>query len=360
MKELKAVQTSCQSLVAGDPLDALTEQQAVEEEVGKLRKRVCDVSLQPLINPWIRAKEEGPCDETLNTLVENFKLVYDTDTIGGADGGVPDDQSGNDSDSSVDSLMGPGMGLSSVLEAYRLRAVPNIGEDEDRRGAAKGKQVYSQETQSSLASNFSPMEGTMGLHEPDHHPSGHDLNWLSNPPSSSFSLFGHQRMIHGSGGGENHHLLDDSGSNSDNTDHASSPPMGFLRYLPPVRRRTREDSNPEPRRMELSTDTDDESDREIEAILDPQSHSPLGAGSSATATASVGEMGTGVESVLDSLEIRRHWNFLNREGGGGVREVERARRESSKEDEEEDNGGRFEAANYNSKVMPLFNGCLCS
>ena len=136
------MQNSCQSLVAGDPLDALTEQRGVEEEVGKIRDRVRDVSLQPLINPWIRAKEEGPCDETLNTLVVNFKLTYDTDTVGGGlpDGDAPDDQSGNESDSSVDSLMGASVGLSSVLEAYRLRAVPSMGEDEQGR-AAKSKQT---------------------------------------------------------------------------------------------------------------------------------------------------------------------------------------------------------------------------
>lgn len=337
MKELKAVQNSCQSLVEGDPLDALTEQRAVEEEVGKIRQRVRDVSLQPLINPWIRAKEEGPCDEALNTLVENFKLSYDTD----AAGEPHDDQSGNDSDSSVDSLMGASMGMSNVLEAYRLRAGPNIGENEEGR-AATSKQVYSQETQSSLASNFSPMEGAMSLQDPDHHqPSGHELNWLSNRPSTSrFSLFGgpHRRM-HGSGGGgvpNNglNELLDDSASNSDNTDHPTSPTMDmpeYLRYLPPVRRRLIGDGDHEARRMDLSS-SDDESDRELEEILDRHQQQSHDAGASGGVSSTVG-VASGVESVLDSLEIRRHWNFLNREGGGGPRD---ARRESSSKDEEEE------------------------
>ena len=112
-----------------------------------------------------------------------------------------------------------------------------------------------------MASNFTPMEGAMGLQDPaDHHPSGHDLNWLSNPPSSSFSLYDHQRRMHGIGGGGaggGHvnltQLLDDSGSNSDNMDNRPSPPMempGFLRnYLPPTRRRLMEDgSEQDPRR----------------------------------------------------------------------------------------------------------------
>ena len=196
-----------------------------------------------------------------------------------------------------------------------------------------------------MASNFSPMEGAMGLQDPEHHhhPSSHDLNWLSNPPSSSFSLFSHQRRMHGGGSvGDRHaglnQLLDDSGSNSDeNPDQHTSSPMGFLRYLPPVPRRLHEDSDHEPRRMDLNTDTDDESDGELEEILDrhhQQSHD-VGAGSSVGVA----------ESVLDSLEIRRHWNFLNRgsgrglgEGGGArERDVENAGRESPK-DEEEENG----------------------
>lgn len=346
-KELKSIQSNCQSLIEGDPLDALTEQQMVEEEVVKLRERIRDISLQPLINPWMRAKEEGPCDETLNALVDNFKLTYDADTIGGnremSEGGLaPDDQSVNDSDSSADSLlggrMGGSMGLSSVLEVYRLRslenrrALRNSGRRDDAL-ATSSEQVYSQETQR-LASNFTQMEGAVGLQDSED-PPGHDLNWLSNPPSSSFSLLNqrpqHMRSAHVVN--INQLILEeDSGSNSDpdNLPALQNPP-NYSRYLPTPNTTTRRrrlrlgasNIDHEERRMDVSTD---DSDHELEEIL--EQHRSC--------------VGTGVESVLDSLEIRRHWDFLNSGGGsghggasGGTSDAH-GHEDSSREEEEEE------------------------
>ena len=356
MKELKSLQGNCQSLIEGDPLDALTEQQQVEEEVGRLREHIKDVSLQPLINPWMRAKEEGPYDDTLNTLVGNFKLTYDADTntSGEADteggGGAGEDPSGGDSDSSGDSLMGPGgsVGLSNVLEVYRMRSLRkqrrrrggarHNASDNDDEDAMRSKveQVYSQETSQSLAANFAPREGSsstgaIGVLQDTGHPSssGHELNWLSNPPSSSsFTTFTQQ---------PHPLLLDDSGSNSDpehpHHHHLPGPSShsipDYLRYHPAaVRRRTSRRDGAEADGMDVDFSTD-ESDRDLEEIIQ-QHQNEL----------ALASMGPGVESVLDSLEIRRHWDFLNsgREGGRGGAEGLRDHRpgDSSKEEDEEE------------------------
>jgi hypothetical protein len=330
MKELKAIQSDCQSLIQGDPLDALTQQQSLEADVGKLRERLSDISLQPLIKPWMRAKEEGACDTALENLVSNFKLSYDTDSVGadreGEDG--MEDQSGNESDSSVDSLMGESGGLSDVLEVYRLRSLANqrtvhssIDSAQDTREPADN-QVYSQETQA-MATNFTP---ALRVQRSEHTPTGH---WLSNPPSASnFSLF-NQRLMHGRASLTR--VLDDSGSNSDPDDPPPrlDMPPGYLR---PYRRRgdrhqtgATGDSD-DSKTAELGSE---DSDREIEEILErhqSQSHE-LGMGASG---------GAGVESMLDSLEIRRHWDFLNsRRGRVRVGEQAAEEEDSSKDEEEE-------------------------
>ena len=291
-RELKSIQSTCQSLVIGDPLDALTENQRVEEEVTKLREQIQELSLQPLINPWMHIKEEGSSDVALSMLMDNFKLTYDTDASGDKDseatGEDPGDLSSNESDSSSGSIIG-GEGLSDVLESYRLRSRERRGipTNTNELGGTRRKQVYSQETQDMTSANFAPMDGAMALESPSH-PSGHDLNWISvpsviNAPTSNFSMLTQRRMQ----SMNMSQLLDDSGSNSDADNFHTR-----------------------------------DSDHELEDGSGPPHHH-----SHDLAAASEGA-GTGVDSVLDSLEIRRHWNFLNRlspESG-----------ESSKEEEEEE------------------------
>ena len=137
-KEVQSIQSNCQSLATGDPLDALTEQQVVEEEVKKLHKRIHTLSLQPLINPWMRAKSDGSNEETLSMLMDNFKLTYDTDASSGdREGEGPDNQSVDNSDSSVDSFMD---GNEELLEAYHFQNLERrVFNDETKRN-----QVYSQ------------------------------------------------------------------------------------------------------------------------------------------------------------------------------------------------------------------------
>lgn len=319
MKELKTVQSDCQSLIAGDPLDALTQQQSLEADVGKLRERLGDLSLQPLIKPWMRAKEEGSCDAAVESLVNNFKLSYDADSAGvdrEGEGGGADDQSGNESESSVDSLMGESGGLSDVLEVYRLQSLENrramhSNISSEEAGEPGENQVYSQETQA-LASTFEPMD--LRRQRSERAP-GHDFNWLTNPPSTSFSLF-NRRLIQGRTSLDQ--VIDDSGSNSEPDD---STPIGIPGYIGYRSSRLRRRGRNTPRDSDNDSELrSDDSDHEIEEILE---RSRVGA--------------PGVESVLDSLEIRRHWDFLN--GGRGRRR--RARRggepaEVEEEDEEEE------------------------
>ena len=292
-KEVQSIQSNCQSLATGDPLDALTEQQVVEEEVKKLHKRIHTLSLQPLINPWMRAKSDGSNEETLSMLMDNFKLTYDTDASSGdREGEGPDNQSVDNSDSSVDSFMD---GNEELLEAYHFQNLERrVFNDETKRN-----QVYSQETQNTV-SNFTPLESAVRLDVSDH-PTGHNLNWVSsvNPPSSSMSLF--NQSIRGRVNMTQ--LLDDSESNSD----ADNLFQQYHRSLNSGRG------------VDLSTD-----DSDHESLNGSHQHQSLDLGSSAVG---------GMESILDSLEIRRHWNFLN---SSGISEnVETGTGESSKEDEDD-------------------------
>ena len=329
-KELKTIQSDCQSLIAGDPLDALTQQQSLEADVGRLRERLGDLSLQPLIKPWMRAKEEGSCDAAVESLVDNFKLSYEADSAGmdrDGEGGGADDQSGNESESSVDSLMGESGGLSDVLEVYRLQSLESrraLNISSEDTGEPVENQVYSQETQA-MASNFEPVE--LRRQRSERAP-GHDLNWLTNPPSSNFSLF-NRHLIHGRS--SLNQVMDDSESNSEPDNPTRIGVPGYMGYHSSRLRRgrnTSRDSDNDSGSIEVRSD---DSDHEIEEILERhQSRSHM-----------LGMGGAGVESVLDSLEIRRHWGFLNGSGGrmrGRVMVGEQAAEEedSSKEDEEEE------------------------
>ena len=98
-------------------------------------------------------------------------------------------------------------------------------------------------------------------------------------------------------------LLDDSESNSD----ADNLFQQYHRSLNSGRG------------VDLSTD-----DSDHESLNGSHQHQSLDLGSSAVG---------GMESILDSLEIRRHWNFLN---SSGISEnVETGTGESSKEDEDD-------------------------
>ena len=337
MKEIKTVQSSCQSLIAGDPLDALTQQQEVEKDVDSLHERLSEISLGPLINPWMRAKEEAGCDEALNALVSNFKLSYDADTLGGdreVEGGAADEPSANESDSSMDSLMGGSAGLSNVLEVYRMQSIENRravsrhnnSDNEETSQGGRAGQVYSQETQA--MPDFPPVEGAVGLQRSEHAP-GHDMNWLSNPPTSSFP-FG-RRVICNRAGLSG--LLEDSGSNSE-ADHSPRDDEDYMQYRRSRHRRLlhhghvprSSDMGGQPGGIDLSSD--DDSECRLEDILERHQSHALGT-----------SVVTGVESVLDSLEIRRHWDFLN--GGRAGRSAATAHEtgESSKEEEEEEEEG---------------------
>ncbi len=309
-KEVKTTQSSCQALVEGDPLDALTEHQDMEEKIALLRSRVSGLSLRPLITPWMKAKEEGPCNVTLSMLMDNFKLTYDTDNSasgGRREGEDAGDRSDSDSESSADSLMGGSGGLPDVLEAYRLRA---LGLNPDKvNEREKRKKVYSQETQRRTpgeggAVGLDPVASTLSAE--------HWVSSVTPGPLSSFSHHQHHRMLHRLGMSASTHLLDDaSESNSDAENLLFRQPRTDTFLL----ERTPNSSNGSQGDLEDSSGVQASSHH-------LQSHELSSSG------------GAGVDSVLDSLEIRRHWNFLNRSGIDTSDET--GGENNSKEEEEDD------------------------
>ena len=69
----------CQSLIEGDPIDALVQQEEVIDGVGAVRTRVSGLSFHPLINPTMKCTLIGNEEEMLSSMLESCKLVYDTE-----------------------------------------------------------------------------------------------------------------------------------------------------------------------------------------------------------------------------------------------------------------------------------------
>jgi len=80
-EDLKSIQSSCQSLVRGDPLDALTGCQKVQEEVQQARVQVDSLSLKPLIRAKMKVKvsEEDLRNKSLHSICDNLHISFKTD-----------------------------------------------------------------------------------------------------------------------------------------------------------------------------------------------------------------------------------------------------------------------------------------
>lgn len=310
-KDLKSLQSSCQSLVLGDPLDALTDHQKVEDNVKTLRSHVNGLSLQPLIRPWMRAKTDGPCDEMLGSMVSNFKLTYDTDTENGKEeeekegGGeeTPGNQSGDDdeSDSSVDSLLDE-IGLLSG----DMRPEERGRGSAEGRGAPADKVIYSQETQNSRTdADLATLDDTVGPETSHQFSIGQDLNWVSSiNPSQSVGPFG-QRMMHTLRNRTPSQLSDVSGSTTSDVDNVQPLSHDLPSYSIPARLHL----IGQRRMLEMGTDDSDLEQRSLDLSS------------------------SGDGRMVDPMEIQRRWDFLNdrvrvrnpgigEEAGNGLKEEE--------------------------------------
>ncbi len=88
--------SDCRELTEGDPLDALTQQEDVLEEVESLHSCVSGLSFRPLIEPTIRCQVSGDKDDLLSSLTGSCRVTYDAAGQREADGdgeGVEDGDS---------------------------------------------------------------------------------------------------------------------------------------------------------------------------------------------------------------------------------------------------------------------------
>ena len=103
IKDSESIQANCQSLIEGDPLEALTQEDEILHEVDDIKQRVAGLSFQPLINPWIRCKlTRSEYDDSIDEVLDSCKLKFDTDVLhkkGAALNYSADEEPVSDSDS---------------------------------------------------------------------------------------------------------------------------------------------------------------------------------------------------------------------------------------------------------------------
>ena len=200
-KDLKSMQSLCQSLVLGDPLDALTDHQKVEDRVGRLRCLVKDLSLEPLIRPCMKAEVTKPCDEFLDLIQCNFKLTYDSpaNVCRGGEGKevkvdkTPDNQSGEDNNDSNSSS------LSDVMCRYSSVSSEEFVSWQGEEG--RGTQELSEGREASEEELFCPemfhiRKDGSARSEATHLSTDRDQDWNSSSviPSQSMGALNHQSL----------------------------------------------------------------------------------------------------------------------------------------------------------------------
>ena len=131
-KDCEAVMKGCRTLVEGDPIDALMQQEEVIDGVGVLRSRVSGLSFNPLIKPTIKCALTGNEEEMLSSVLESCKVMYDTEGEEGSGG-----------ESSVEEDEEEEEAQSTLNMAYHPGPIATCSSDEER----KQINVYSQETQ---------------------------------------------------------------------------------------------------------------------------------------------------------------------------------------------------------------------
>ena len=82
IKDSESIQANCQSLVEGEPLEALTQEDDILKEVDDIQTRVGGLSFQPLINPWMKCKlTRSEYDDSIDEILESCRLKFDTDIV---------------------------------------------------------------------------------------------------------------------------------------------------------------------------------------------------------------------------------------------------------------------------------------
>ena len=339
-KELKSLQASCQSLIVGDPLDALTGHQEVEEEVQRVQSQVSSLSLQPLIHPWMRAKVgyQEVCQESLHTIVDNFKLTYDTDAgcaaknqdgVGEGTGSSREVGTGQNTDSGSDSSVS---NITDDMDSFpdmmpKGRQDCTCGPAEGRAnddGGMGQETLYSQESHNPQ-SNPSTITAIASGNNISHGFSiGHDQSWVPsvNQVTSLHSFDRPRRRV------VNRDPSRESESTGSDAEDAHPLALDLPGYRMPlsrlIGRRMLSEATSDNSTIQLVSPSivldvsSDDSDREHVQPLSGSRRSP--------------ESSLGGRS-LEPLEIRRHWEFLN----DRLEEMDGAVGGTSAKDEEAEN-----------------------
>ena len=89
IKDSESIQANCQSLIEGDPLEALTQEDELLKEVDEIQQKVVGLSFQPLIHPWMRCKlTRSEYDDSIDDILVSCKLKFDTDVSQRKGGGA--------------------------------------------------------------------------------------------------------------------------------------------------------------------------------------------------------------------------------------------------------------------------------
>ena len=103
MKDSETIQAYCQSMIEGDPLEALAQEDDILREVDDIQDRVSGLSFHPLINPWMKCKVTlSEYDDPIDEIFDGCHLKFDRDSV--HDGAAPstEDENSMSSDQSSD------------------------------------------------------------------------------------------------------------------------------------------------------------------------------------------------------------------------------------------------------------------
>lgn len=179
------LEKKCEDLIKGDALDALSQQDVTISEVRDLQRKIEGLSLQPIINPWMKCDVIEASEDVLANLLKNCTLSFDTDCLS-----VEDPKLSDDDEAELDRLSS-GV-LSPSDREGDLESHPHNKLSQDGAGAsashdpkAKSK-LYSQETQ---LLHWSPLSGnsSTGTMMPTLDSSDFNSSWCNSPwrvPSS--------------------------------------------------------------------------------------------------------------------------------------------------------------------------------
>jgi len=165
-KDCEAVLKECQSLIEGDPIDALVQQEEVIDGVDAVRTRVSVLCFHPIINPTVKCTLTGNEVELLSKLLESCKVVNDMEG---------EERSGSESSAAEEEEESQSkMNTSSAPLAASVAA--HSSDEELVQDKQLGSNIYSQETQdhthdlatalprpdSNVLSGVSPSNGLYG------------------------------------------------------------------------------------------------------------------------------------------------------------------------------------------------------